>query len=124
MHGPAPKQILMRIEHQVATLIQHILFTDEGGARHHQILTYKIGTETINSINGVPARSLAIWQEGELVIESWMKTPAREFHFKDHWSISDDRSFLTMAHIDDDLAGQTSVLERASEADAAEFDSV
>jgi hypothetical protein len=46
-----------------------------------------------------------------------MKTPARDAYFKDHWSLSDDGRTLTMAHRDDDLAGQTSVLERSSQTD-------
>src|SRR3954469_15174009 len=35
-------------------------------------------------------------------------------HFRVYWSLSPDRSVLTIAHPDGDLAGQVSVLERAS----------
>jgi len=35
--------------------------------------------------------------------------PDRELHFKNHWSLSDDGQTLTMAHRDDDLAGQIAV---------------
>jgi len=57
----------------------------------------------------------------ELVIESSMKTPDRTFHFKDHWSLSDAGRTLTMAHPDDDLAGQVSVLEKAPPGAATNF---
>jgi len=55
------------------------------------------------------------------VIESRMTTPDRESHFKDHWSLSNDGQTLTMAHRDDDLAGQVSVLEKSSQADTTRF---
>jgi hypothetical protein len=64
-----------------------------------------------------PGATRAWWEGAEIVIESRMKTPARDAYFKDHWSLSDDGRTLTMAHRDDDLAGQTSVLERSSQTD-------
>lgn len=55
------------------------------------------------------------------MIESLMKVSDREYHFKDHWSFSDDGRTLTMAHRDDDLAGQISVLEKAPAEAATKF---
>jgi hypothetical protein len=45
-----------------------------------------------------------------------------EHRVKDHWSLSDDGRTLTMAHRDDDLAGQVAVLERRSETNTTSFD--
>ena len=119
MRGPAPKQILMKIEHREPVLVQQIFFTNAGGTEQRITLTYQVGSETTNSIGGATARTRARWEGMELVIESRMKTPDREVYFKDHWSLSDDGQTLTMAHRDDDLAGQTSVLEKSSGADTS-----
>jgi hypothetical protein len=121
MRGAVPKQILMKIEHREPVLIQRILFTDANGAEHGHTFTCQIGVETPNSIGGATLRSCARWQGAELVIESRMTTPDRESYFKDHWSLSDDGQTLTMAHRDDDLAGQVSILEKRSEADTIGF---
>jgi hypothetical protein len=58
MRGPAPKQILIKIEHREPTLIQQILFTDAGGTEQRMTLTYEICAETANSIGG--ARRLRV----------------------------------------------------------------
>ena len=115
MRGSAPQQLLMRIEHREPTIIQQILSTDGTGSEPRQTFAIEVGTETFNPIGGVTARSFARWEGSELVIESRMKTPEREFHFKDHWSLSDGGETLTMAHHDDDLAGQIAVLEKVPE---------
>jgi hypothetical protein len=52
-----------------------------------------------------------------------METKDRALHFKDYWSLSADGATLTMAHRDDDLAGQTSVLHRAHLEDGQKFHS-
>src|SRR2546422_1071277 len=85
MRGPSPKRILMRIEHQEPKVVQRILFTSATGSEQRLTFTYETGAETANSIGGVLARTHARWEERELVIESWMKTPGREVHFKDYW---------------------------------------
>jgi len=54
-------------------------------------------------------------------IESLLKVADRELHFRDHWSLSGDKKILTMAHPDDDLAGQISILESVSSQDVGEF---
>jgi hypothetical protein len=121
LRGPAPKQILMKIEHREPLLNQQILLTDAGGTERRQAFAFEIGGESANPVGGSTARTRAQWEGMELVIESWMKTPDREFHFKDHWSLSRDGQTLTMAHRDDDLAGQITILERALGADATMF---
>jgi hypothetical protein len=69
------------------------------------------GEQNRNSLNGQPIRGSAGWQGEELVIESWLKVGEREMHFRDFWSLSDDRKTLFMEHKEDDLAGQRTVLE-------------
>ena len=66
------------------------------------------GRETVHAMGRTEAR----WVGQELLIESRMETKGRTLHFKDYWSISADGGTLTMAHRDDDLAGQVSVLRR------------
>jgi hypothetical protein len=122
LRGSAPKRILVRIEHREPRLIQQILFTNAGGTEQRMTFTYETDVETTNSVGEGKARTHARWEGMELVIESRMKTPGREVHFKDHWSLSDDGRTLTMAHRDDDLAGQISVLEKSSQADTTSLD--
>ena len=123
LRGQPPKQILMKIEHQEPKLIQSVHVIHETGHEERLTFTYETtGNETANPVGGGTARCCAQWIGRELVIESWMKTPGREFHFKDHWSLSDDGRTLTMAHRDDDLAGQISVLEKAPPQAATTFD--
>jgi len=114
LRGPAPKRIVMEIEHREPRLIQHIHLTNAEGAEKRLTFAYETGVETTNSVGGAPARTSARWEGEELVIESWMATPCRALHFKDHWSLSDNGRTLTMAHRDDDLAGQIAILERRS----------
>jgi hypothetical protein len=122
LRGPAPKRILMKIEHREAQLVQQIHLTNAGGTEQRVTFRYETDTETTNSVGEATARTHARWEGTELVIESRMKTSGREFHFKDYWSLSDDGRTLTIAHRDDDLAGQIAVLEKRSQADTASFD--
>jgi hypothetical protein len=121
IRGPQPKQILMNIEHRDPTLIQQVLLTDASGAEQRQIFTCRIGVDTKNSVSGIELRSSAQWNAQELAIESRMNARGREFYFKDHWSLSEDGRTLTMAHRDDDLAGQISVLEKMPDSDSKKF---
>jgi hypothetical protein len=116
LRGPAPKRILAIIEHREPRLIQQLLVTNADGVE--QRMTFRFGTdaETVNEMGNASAQTLAHWEGTELVIESRMKTPGRDAYFKDHWSLSEDGQTLTMAHRDDDLAGQISVLEKRSSA--------
>jgi hypothetical protein len=122
LRGSVPKRILVKIEHREPRLIQQIHLTSAGGTEQRMTLMYETGAETTNSVGGGTARTHARWEGRELVIESRMKTASREFHFRDHWSLSEDGGTLTMAHRDDDLAGQISVLEKRSQADTISFD--
>jgi hypothetical protein len=106
----------MKIEHREPLLIQQIRLTNAGGMEQRITFRYETGAETTNSVGEATVRTQARWEGMELVIESRMKTPSREAHFKDHWSLSDDGRTLTMAHRDDDLAGQISVFEKSSQA--------
>jgi hypothetical protein len=120
--GPAPKRMLVKIEHREPRLIQQIHFTDAAGTEQQMTFRYETNAETTNPVGEATARTHAWWEGTELVIESRMKTPGREFHFKDHWSLSDDGRTLTMAHRDDDLAGQIAVLEKRSETNTTGLD--
>jgi hypothetical protein len=77
--------------------------------------TMETDAETSNAVGPAVARTRARWEGTELVIESWMEAAGRQVHFKDHWSLSHDGRTLTMAHRDDDLAGQISVPEKRTE---------
>ena len=114
LRGQAPRRIAMEIEHREPRLVQKIQLTDADGAEKRMTFAYEAGAETTNSLGGAPARTSAHWEGAVLVIESRVKTPCREVHLRDHWSLSDDGRTLTMAHHDDDLAGQISILEKRS----------
>jgi hypothetical protein len=120
--GPAPKELLMRIQHRQPTLIQTILVVAADAGEQQLTFTYDTtGGETRNATGAGEGQSRTHWSGSELVIESVMRAPNRTFHFKDHWSLSADGLTLRMAHLDDDLAGQIAVLERASPEVAARF---
>jgi hypothetical protein len=107
----------MQIEHREPRLVQQIHLTNADGVEKQVTFAYETGAETTNSVGGAPARTAARWEGEELIIESRMMTPCREVHFKDHWSLSGDGRTLTMAHRDDDLAGQISILEKRTPGD-------
>lgn len=121
LRGPAPKRILMKIEHREPRLIQHILYAKADGMEQQMTFAYETDADTTNSVGEATARTRARWEGMDLVIESMMKTPDREVYLKDHWMLSDDGQLLTMAHRDDDLAGQISVLEKSSQTDSTSF---
>jgi hypothetical protein len=112
LRGPAPVQILMKIDHKEPKLVQQILVTIAGGKEQRMTFTLETGAETANPMGGSMARNHAWWQGNELVIESRVNMSGREAYFKDHWSLSEDGQTLTMEHRDDDLAGQIAVLEK------------
>ena len=122
LHGRIPEQIFVKIEHREPTLIQQILIRNANGEEQLQTFTLKVGEETSNSAGGISVQCCARWEGRELVIESRMKTTDRELHFKDYWSLSNDNALLTMAHRDDDLAGQITLLERGTAEDSSRFD--
>lgn len=112
IRGPLPNHVVVKIEHEEPKLEQEVISIDSSGHERRQTFTCEIGLESINTVQGSTARTHARWEGAELVIETWMKAAGRDLHFKDHWSISDDGQTLSMIHRDDDLAGQTSILER------------
>jgi hypothetical protein len=123
LRGPAPKEILTRIQHREPILTQTMLIVAADGGE--QQLTFTYDTSGIESTDvattGGEGKSLAHWNGPELVIDSVLRTPSRTFHFSDHWSLSPDGQTLTMAHLDDDLAGQIAISERASPDSVARF---
>jgi len=121
--GSKPQWMLVKIERQGANLVQDMLVKYENAAEVRIVFTYDMaGKETVNSLRGAPVRTRVHWEGSVLVIESAMKVADREVRLRDYWSLSADDQTLTMAHPDDDLAGQTSVLEKAGPESAAKFD--
>ena len=118
LRAPAPKRIVVKIDHHEPRLTQQIQLTNAAGEEQRLTFKYETGARTTNSVGGATAQTHAHWEGMELVIESRLKTPGREAHFKDYWSLSDDGRTLTMAHRDDDLAGQISILEKRSPKDS------
>lgn len=114
-------EMLVTIEHTEPRLVQRVLVIQSGGSESKADFEYETGGETANTTAMGALRTRAEWDGPELVIESWLKSKDREYHFRDHWSLSGDGDTLTMAHRDDDLAGQVSVLERVSPEAAARF---
>jgi hypothetical protein len=115
MRVPLPKQTLVKIEHREPVLIQEMVFANPDGSEQRLTFTYETNVETANLISGTMARTRAWWDGMEFVIETKLKRSDRELHFRDHWSISEDGKTFTMAHRDDDLAGQITVLEIISQ---------
>ena len=122
LHGRIPEQIFVEIEHREPTIIQRILVRDANGEERLQTFTLKVGAKTSNSAGGISVQCVARWEGHELVVESRMNTADRELYFKDYWSLSNDNALLTMAHRDDDLAGQITLLERGTAEDSSRFD--
>lgn len=112
--GPTPKEILVNIDHREPTLVQsmHVVAAD-GGEQRLTFAYDTAGGESSIAVASGEGQTRAHWNDSALTIESELKTPSRTFHFKDHWSLSADGQTLRMAHLDDDLAGQIAVLEKA-----------
>ena len=121
--GPAPKEVLVKIQHREPILVLTMLVIAADGAEQRLTFTYDTtGGESSISVAGGEGQTRAHWSGSQLIIESELKTPSRTFHFRDHWSVSADGKTLQMAHLDDDLAGQIAVLEKASTEIAAKFE--
>ena len=113
--GPAPKEILVKIQHREPSLSQTMLIVPAEGERQQLTFTYDTnGGVSVNRADRGEVRSRAHWNGSELVINSELTTPTRTFRFSDHWSLSPDGQTLQMAHRNDDLDGQVAVLERAA----------
>jgi hypothetical protein len=111
--GPQLKSLTMKIDQSQNELHQEIVVTRQDGNEDRMTFNCSTnGEQNKNSLNGKPIRGSATWQGNELIIESWLKAGDRELHFRDFWSLSDDRKTLVMEHREDDLVGQRTVLER------------
>ena len=111
--GPAPKVILVKINHADPELVVEMVITKMDDTEDRVLFRgLTNGEEVANSVHGIQVRSRSNWVGTELLIESSMKVGGREGHFRDFWSLSGDGQTLTMEHRDDDLAGQITLLER------------
>lgn len=93
LRGPPPRRILMKIAHVSDELKHAVLVTRQDGSEQRMVVAY---------------RNIRPTDTGELLVEM----PHGTTVFRDHWSVSDDGQTLTMAHRDDDLAGQMTILKR------------
>jgi hypothetical protein len=109
-HGP-PQKMDVQIEHADPRLMQSVTMATPSGEERMQFVFSTDGGESVNLVRGVEGRTRAHWHGAELIIETSMKTPARDFYFRDCWSLGEDGS-LVMEHRDDDLAGQRVVLNQ------------
>jgi aspartate racemase len=110
---PIPRELLVDIDHREPVIVQRMTVVAVDGAEQQLTFTYRTdGQQSSNVTPNGEAQTRARWVGSVLVIETTLRTPTRTFSFKDYWTLSADRQTLTMAHPDDDLAGQVAVLER------------
>ena len=111
--SPRPNAIVVKIRHYERELAAEMAIT-AGDGREHSLLFRgpTTGEEFTNTILGAIWRSQLRWIGSELLIETWVNQDGRELHFRDFWSLSAEGETLTMQHRDDDLTGQTTILER------------
>jgi hypothetical protein len=112
--GPSPKGMTVKISHVGPELTEEILVTRPDGSM--ETIVFKCQTDGklgTGQLNGNEVRGKARWQGDNLVIESWIQAGERSVHLCDYWSLSSDGKTLSMEHINDDLAGQLTVLHRA-----------
>lgn len=107
--GEQPARIVAKIDHNGLHLTVEMQVTYKDG--RESAMTFHIDTGGKETTNGA-VRSKTRWVGEELLIESWMAAKDRPLHFKDYWSLSADGATLTMAHRDDHLDGQISILRR------------
>ena len=113
--GPAPKALLVKINHSEPELVVEMLITNPDDSEERLLFKgLTSGQEVVNYVNGVEMPSCSLWEGTELLIESWMKIGERQSSFRDYWSLSSDGSTLTMEHRADDLAGQITILEKTT----------
>ena len=110
--GAAPDRITVQIDHRDPRLTQTVLTAAAGQEQRLQFAFTTDGRDSSNSIGGASGISRARWLGEELEIESTITLAGRDRRFRDYWSLSPNGQFLTMAHRDDDLAGQVTVLEK------------
>ena len=123
LRGKPVKQLLMKIEHDEPRVVQGILVSYVNGDDESLTFAFETtGKENKNTLGRATARTKAHWEGAELVIESTVQAGERELLFRDHWFFSSDARTLTMAHRDDALAGQITVLEKAPPSAAQRFE--
>ncbi len=123
LHGEIPRRILVKINHDEPHITQNILVTSADDREERMTFTFTTtGAETTNRLGHGVGHTKAHWRGSVLVIESRLQIADRELHFQDHWSLSGDKTILTMAHHDDDLAGQISILDALSAQNVRPFD--
>ena len=115
LRGPAPARGLVKIRHREPELIQALMMRGADGREVPVRFVYETGKVTTNSARGIAVKTHAQWEGGEYLLESTMDLPGRRVRFRDYWSLSEDGKTLTMAHRDDELAGQVSVLEKIAD---------
>jgi hypothetical protein len=112
LRSPSPTALRMKIAHDGATLAQAVLIRHADASERRSRFDYEIGGSTTNHIGGRAVTTRAAWRGSTLVIESALESPNGPLRLADHWTLSDDGRTLVMAHPDDALAGQVTVLER------------
>lgn len=111
--GPAPKSMIVSIEHSLTHLSAKMIITTQDGNEHHLVFTGPItGEEVTNHLLGQEWRSRLQWVGSELLIESRVSIGGQERHFRDFWFVAEDGRTLVMEHRDDDLRGQITFLEK------------
>jgi len=109
-----PRELVVQIDHAGDHLREEIIVLKEDGSKERAVFTCSTdGGEGQRTLNGRAIRGRSYWIGNELVIESWIELGNRELHFRDCWSLAENGQMLVMAHRDDALAGQVTVLERA-----------
>lgn len=117
LHGPPPKEVRFSIVHSEPMLDAELTMTMMDGSVVQLVFRARTtGERVANTVSGSEWQTEAVWVGPELMIESWVKHPSRELHFRDYWSLSSDGRTLTMEHRDDDLAGQLTILRRVDSA--------
>jgi hypothetical protein len=120
LKGPVPRRIAVKIEHDRNTIDQFVLVVSASGEeRRHKYTFQTTGIATPVVFSGNVGETRAHWQESTLIVETTLTAGDRELHFRDYWSLSPDGTVLTMAHPNDELAGQVSVLERTASASSS-----
>ena len=112
LRGPAPSALRMKIAHDGARLAKAVLVARLDGSEQRSRADYEIGAATANDIGGRAVTTRSAWLGRTLMLESALQTPNGALRLADHWTLSDDGRTLIMAHLDDALAGQVTVLER------------
>jgi hypothetical protein len=111
--GPPPEAVSVRIEQSGLELQAEMIVTKLDRSQDRVVFKCWInGGRDKVLVNENPVRGGARWEGEELVIEWWVQFATREMHFCDCWSLSSGGRTMTMEHRNDDLAGQSTILER------------